>query len=121
MVKLRPYKNCDAQHIVKWMKDEFSFRQWCADRYEVYPINADDINRHYENQAYADDFFQMTAYDELGTMGHLIMRFIDEEKKNLRFGFIIVDDAKRGKGYGKEMLLLAVKYAFEILKLFVEI
>lgn len=34
----------------------------------------------------------------------------------LRLGFVIVDDTKRGKGYGKEMLSLAVKYAFEIFK-----
>lgn len=28
--------------------------------------------------------------------------------------FIVVDGAKRGKGYGKEMLNLALRYAFEI-------
>lgn len=44
------------------------------------------------------------------------MRFIDEDKSILRFGFVIVDDIKRGQGYGKEMLQLALKYAFEVLK-----
>ena len=44
------------------------------------------------------------------------MRFTDTEKKVLRFGFVIVDDTKRGMGYGKEMLQLSLKYAFEILK-----
>ena len=29
-------------------------------------------------------------------------------------GFVVVDAGERGKGYGKEMLRLAVKYAFEI-------
>ena len=58
----------------------------------------------------------MTAFDHSGVVGHLIMRFTDEEKKVLRFGFVIVDDSKRGKGYGKEMLSLALKYSFEILK-----
>ena len=46
----------------------------------------------------------------------MIMRFRDEEKTDLRFGFVIVDDAKRGQGYGKEMLKLALEFAFEILK-----
>ena len=27
---------------------------------------------------------------------------------------VIVDDSKRGKGYGKKMLTLAIKYAFDI-------
>lgn len=116
MLRLRPYKKCDAQYIVTWIKDEFAFRQWCADRYEKYPINAEDVNAHYEALAYADNFFAMTAFDESGAAGHMIMRFLDEEKRVLRFGFIIVDANKRGKGYGKEMLLLAERYAFEILK-----
>lgn len=30
--------------------------------------------------------------------------------------FVIVDDTKRGKGYGKEMIKLAIKYSFEIMK-----
>ena len=44
------------------------------------------------------------------------MRFTDEKKHVLRLGFVIVDDSKRGKGYGKEMINLALKYAFEIMK-----
>ena len=34
---------------------------------------------------------------------------------DIRFGFVIVDDKKRGMGCGRRMLELAVKYAFEIL------
>lgn len=44
------------------------------------------------------------------------MRYVDEDFKTLRFGFVIVDDKLRGKGFGKEMLQLAIKYAFELLK-----
>lgn len=116
MLRLRPYKNCDAEYIVSWIKDEVSFRKWCADRYESYPICPEDINRQYAACAEADDFYEMTAFDESGVVGHLIMRFTDQEKNVLRFGFVIVDDKKRGKGYGKEMLSLALKYASEILK-----
>ena len=116
MLRLRPYKPCDAEAIVSWIKDELSFRKWCADRYESYPITAEDMNAHYDALANTDSFFQMTAFDENGVVGHLIMRFVDEEKKILRFGFVIVDDSKRGMGYGKEMMQLAAKYAFEILK-----
>lgn len=115
MLRLRPYKACDAETIVSWIKDETTFYKWSADRYGKYPITADDMNALYDANAFSDGFFEMTAFDETGAAGHLIMRFIDEEKKILRFGFVIVDDAKRGKGYGKQMLKLAIKYAFEIL------
>lgn len=117
MLRLRPYKKCDAKRIVSWIKDEISFRKWCANRYNKYPINENDINSYYSTMEDLDTFFPMTAFDETGIVGHLIMRFIDENKKILRFGFIIVDDKKRGQGYGKEMLQLSIKYAFEILKI----
>lgn len=116
MLRLRPFKNCDAKYIVSWIKDEYAFRQWCADRFENYPITADDMIKKYADCAEADDFFEMTALDDCEVIGHLIMRFLDKEKTILRFGFVILNNAKRGQGYGKEMLLLALKYAFEILK-----
>lgn len=119
-LRLRPYKNCDAKTIVTWCKDEVSFRKWSSDRWESFPITEADMNRKYIEYngdcMEADNFYPMTAFDDSGVVGHLIMRFTDEKKEVLRFGFVIVDDAKRGMGYGKEMLELALKYAFEILK-----
>ena len=57
----------------------------------------------------------MTAFDEDGLVGSLILRFNNTERTIVRLGFIIVDDTKRGKGYGKKMVQLATKYAFEFL------
>lgn len=116
MLRLRPYKKCDAESIVKWLKDEETFWKWSAGKYDHYPITADDINQQYEEKAFSDSFYVMTAFDETGAAGHLSMRFLDEEKRVLRFGSIIVDDAKRGRGYGKKMLELSLRYAFDILK-----
>lgn len=116
MLRLRPYKNCDAEYIVSWIKNEISLYQWSADQFGKYPITAEDIRQYYAGYADSDHLFAMIAFDESGAVGHLLMRFLDEEKSILRFGFIIVDDSRRGKGYGREMLSLALKYAFEILK-----
>ena len=119
-LRLRPYKPCDAKTIVTWCKDEVSFRKWCSDRWENFPITAQDMNEKYiENNgdcSLPDNFYPMTAFDETGIVGHLILRFTDIEKTSIRFGFVIVDDSKRGLGYGKEMLTLALKFSFEILK-----
>ncbi len=115
MLRLRPYKPCDAEAITSWIKDETTFYRWSAGKYEKYPVTAEDMNAFYDANAFSDSFFEMTAFDENGVAGHLIMRFPDENKKMVRFGFIIVDDGRRGKGYGRQMLQLAIKYAFEIL------
>lgn len=114
MLRLRPYKACDAQIITTWLKSEYAFRQWSADRYDSYPITADDMNRYYDRDKNNSGIWGMTAFDDAGIVGHLTMRF--PEKGNLdeiRFGFVIVDDQKRGRGYGKEMLMLAARYAFD--------
>ena len=115
MLNLRPYKKCDANTVLSWIKDELTFRRWSADRFENYPISADELNDHYESQDNNDGYFPMIAYNEEGVVGHILMRFIDEEKKVLRFGFVIVDDSKRGKGYGKQLMEISLKYAKEIL------
>lgn len=116
MLRLRPYKSCDAGKIISWTDDEISFRKWTADRFENFPVTAEDFDNYYKKFDDSDAFFAMTAFDESGVVGHLLMRFTDEEQNFLRFGFIIVDDTKRGMGYGKQMLELAAKYAFDILK-----
>ena len=116
MLRLRPYKKCDAKTILGWIKDEYSFRQWSADRYKKYPPKPADMIKMYESVEYNDSFFAFTAFDENSVVGHLTMRFTDDERKIVRFGFVIVDDSKRGNGYGKEMLQLAIKYSLEILK-----
>ena len=58
-----------------------------------------------------DNFYPVTAIDEYGIVGHMILRYTDDRKSIVRFGFVIVDDTKRGMGYGKEMLHLAIQYA----------
>ena len=58
MLGLRPYKKCDAEYIVKWIKDEVAFRKWCADRLKTYPITAEDLNDYYEQYAFSDSFFE---------------------------------------------------------------
>ncbi|WP_310603999.1 GNAT family N-acetyltransferase [Anaerosporobacter sp.] len=116
MLIFRPYKNCDAKTIVTWIDDEKTFYLWSADVIGKYPISADELNDNYEKQKDNANFMVFTACNEENVpVGHMIMRFLDEEHKKLRFGFIIVDGRVRGKGYGKEMLLLAQKYAFEFL------
>lgn len=115
-LRLRPYKSGDAKVITSWIHSEEDQRKWSADRYEKYPITPEDMQEQYRSVLSADDFFPMTALDGDKIVGHLILRYPGADKDTIRFGFVIVDDTIRGKGYGKEMLQLAKKYAFEILQ-----
>lgn len=119
-LKLRPYKPKDAEVIVSWIKDERALRKWSSDRYGAYPITAEDINYKYMecngDCEESDNFYPMTVVDENGPVGHLILRYTNAAKTVIRFGFIIVDDGKRGMGYGKRMIQMAIRYAFDMLK-----
>lgn len=119
MLRLRPYKSCDSKRIADWIKNEETFVKWGGERFGSYPINAKIIDDKYKldngDCVEDDNFYPMTAFDDSGVVGHFIMRYINGNNKILRFGWVIVDDTQRGKGYGKQMLELGLKYAFEIL------
>ncbi|MCM1496571.1 MAG: GNAT family N-acetyltransferase [Bacteroides sp.] len=115
-LRLRPYRIRDGAFVASWMKDEYSFYQWSADRINQYPLTPEILNAHYAEYAAYDTVWEMTAMDEEGIpRGHFIMRYPEENREILRFGFIIVDSELRGLGYGKAMLNLAIRYAFDLL------
>lgn len=119
-MRLRPYKSCDAKYIINWLNDEKTFQNWGGERFGSFPITAKTIDDKYKlnngDCVEEDNFYPMTAFDDSGVVGHFIMRYINGNNKILRFGWVIVDNTKRGNGYGKQMLKLGLKYAFEILK-----
>jgi RimJ/RimL family protein N-acetyltransferase len=115
MLRLRPYKDSDANYLINWLHDEKQFTMWSAGKF-TYPLTKEQL-LEYKNRYDEDEFgWIFTTLNETGTpVGHFLMRMADYQKQSIHIGFIIVDEQHRGKGYGKEMLNLAIKYAFEIL------
>ena len=120
MLRMRPYKPCDAEDIVSWCECENTYLVWGGYLFGDYPISPDAMNSKYlelnGDCEEKDNFYPMTFFDEEGIRGHLIMRYIRGDDTLLRLGWVILDPAARGRGYGKEMIRLALEYAFEILK-----
>ena len=118
MLRLRQYKEADAEKIAQWVQDKDTFMKWGGELFGEYPINGDIIADVYKDKnglcKEKDNFYPWIAFDESGAVGHFIMRYLHGDNKILRFGCVIVDDNIRGKGYGTEMLRLGMKYAFEI-------
>ena len=104
---LRPFTPSDSATILSWCKTRRAFRLWSADRYKDFPATPEDM----ANQ-YADGIvYPLVAVADNQIVGHLIIRYPSEDKTVVRFGFVIIDDTKRDKGYGKAMLTLAIDYA----------
>ena len=107
----RDYQETDAEEILKWIKTERDFRLWSADRYERYPALPEDINNNYNECKKLGLFCPMTLVDDDKIIGHLILRQSNKGEKAIRLGFIIVDSALRGKGYGKRIINEAINFA----------
>lgn len=120
MLRLRPYKPCDAESIVSWVSEKETFQRWGGELIGEFPITTEVLNKKYiagnGGCKEADNFYPMTACDGDDPVGHLIMRYLRGDRSLLRFGWVVVDANRRGNGYGRQMLRLALEYAFHILK-----
>ncbi len=118
MIRLRPFKRGDGEVIIRWLSDEKIFMLWGGERFGDFPISADIMNDKYFDDngdcGEPDNFFPVTAFDDDGVQGHFIMRYTSGDNKRLRFGWVVVNNEIRGRGYGREMLTLGLRYAFEI-------
>lgn len=109
MLRLRPYKSEDAENILSWSNDEKAFYKWSAGVLGEYPITKEQFG-------FVNNLMAFTAIDDNEVVGFFTMRKPSDSFDELRFGFVVVDPEKRGKGYGKEMLSLGVTYAKDIFK-----
>ena len=114
---LRPFTKEDAAVVCTWLRSEGDLYRWSADRFNKYPLTADDIFENYAPQIESGRFFALAAVDEEDRLlGHFIIRYPKaNDDTSVRFGFVILDPDLRGKGNGKEMLRLGIQYAKEIL------
>ena len=112
---LRPYKPSDAAVITSWLKSEYLMRQWCADRYEHYPVTPEDMNAYHERDIDGQHSRALTMTDDDDIVGYITLRTPADDSTEQRLGFVIVDDSKRGRGYGKTLVSMAVKYALDAL------
>lgn len=118
MIRLRPYKPSDARKVLSWWEgaDEETFVKWSCGKFE-YPLSIEQLDDYFSQWCLNEETgWLMTALDEDGVpVGHFIMRLADFKAESIRLGFIVVDPNARGKGHGKEMIRMALKYAFEVL------
>ena len=103
-LELRPYEDADAAVILSWPVSETAFYKWTAGVLGPYPLTEERFGR----LRMASRF---TLLDGGVPAGFFTLRRPEDDPAAVRFGFVIVDPAKRGRGYGREMLRLGLLYA----------
>lgn len=113
-MRIRSYiPSKDYQYISKWIDDERTHAFWCANLLP-YPITQQSFHDFLEKNAID---WSDSAYIVTENSGQAIGFFCYSINTTNNIGFlkmVIVDNAKRGKGYGKKLLDLALQYAFQI-------
>lgn len=87
-------------------------RQWCADRYERYPVTPEDMNSYHQQYIDGHNSVALTMVDGEEIVGYITLRAPADDSSEQRLGFVIVDDSKRGRGLGKALVSMAVDYSF---------
>jgi len=113
-MRIRPYiHNKDYEYIASWIDCEKTHALWCANLLP-YPVTPEAFQNFLEK---CSTDWNDSAYVATTNAGQVIGFFcysLNLENNTGFMKFIIIDEARRGKGYGKEMLNLALQYAFQI-------
>ena len=114
-MRIRPYQNKDFDIISQWITDERSHALWCANLMP-YPLekNSFDALLQEVEERFGDSPFVATTND--GQVVGFFCFFFYLHTNEGMLKFVVIDNTMRNKGYGCEMLKLAIKYAFEIAK-----
>lgn len=113
-MRIRPYiPGKDFEYVSKWIDDERTHAFWCASRLP-YPITQQFFHDFLEKNAIDRTDSAYVATENNGQAVGFFCYSVNTADNIGSLKFVIVDKTKRGKGYGKEMLNLALQYAFQI-------
>ena len=114
MLRLRPFRSPDAKTIISWTSEPEEFYKWSAGIMGDFPVSEKKLLEVVSGREDNTKFFPFAAFDDSGLVGFFTVRTPGDDDRKVRFGFVIVDPMKRGRGYGSRMLRLGLKYMFEI-------
>ena len=113
-MRLRPYRsNSDYEYVAEWLKEERIHALWCANLLP-FPLSKDALDAFLEKDAEVWGGYACVATGENGIPIGFFMYSVNENENSGFLKFIVLNGELRGKGYGTQMIRLALKYAFEI-------
>ena len=113
-MRIRPYiSSKDYEYLSKWINDERTHVYWCANRLS-YPITQKSFHDFLEQISIEWTDIAYVATEDNGQPVGFFCYSVNTEDNIGFLKFVIVDKEKRGNGYGKRMLNLALQYAFQI-------
>lgn len=115
-MRLRPYIPSRDFDIVRgWVTDRREHALWCADRF-CYPLERENFDSVLaaHSERFTDCAF--VATEDNGRPLGFFCYSVNTATNEGMLKFVVNDPLKRGRGVGKEMISLALRYAFDFTK-----
>lgn len=107
-MRIRPYiEDKDFEYLAKWIDDEKIHALWCANLMP-YPITKENLHSFLEKNAMEWTDSAYVATEDNGKVTGFFCYSVNVDDNSGFLKLIVVDREKRGVGYGKKMLLLAL-------------
>ena len=115
-MRIRPYISVlDFDEMEKWITDERTHAMWCANLIS-YPLQKRNFEETLAEFAAKFKDSPYVATTNEGTLVGFFCYSVNTDTNEGMLKFVVTAPEFRGKGYGREMVALAVKYGFEITK-----
>ena len=112
-MRLRPYiKSVDFKYIAGWIDNERSHALWCANNFP-YPLTAEVFHAFLDKTMEEWMVSAFVVTDDGGKPVGFFRYSVNTESNQGFLMSIIIDNKLRGKGYGRELMEMALRYAFE--------
>lgn len=115
MISIRNYVAEDSKFVLEWLDSKEVFNNWSRGYITKYPLSDEEFNKFVFDKIDTSNAFCYIFLDEVKPIGFLIMEREISSYDDVRCSFILLDNKLRGKGYGKEMLKIALNHAFSYL------
>ena len=118
-IRLIPFDESDFDQLIAEIPDARFLLQWAGPKY-LFPLDIGQLNDTLEKTAGEKPLFRVykaVLTNTIEVIGHIQLLNVDYRAATCILGRVLIFSNYRGKGFGRELVNLAVKYAFENLGL----
>lgn len=120
MIRLEYFEPHDFQLLIDWISDQDLLMNWAGTQFR-FPLTMDKLTWYTldSNDFEKSSTFIYKAVDtESGqTVGHVSLTAINRTNRSARITRVLVDQSKRGKGVGEQIIRAMLQIGFEDLNL----
>jgi RimJ/RimL family protein N-acetyltransferase len=117
-IELHPFSQNDFKELISWVRSPEELFIWSATTF-TFPLDEKQLERHFQEAQTSKLRLMYTAVDRESKehIGHIELTRIDRENKKVSIAYVLVDPAKRGRGYGDALMQSILNECFDHMKM----